>query len=122
MTTKSHLVLRLLIFSLIISLICIFHAKWNTPEFEMPTRGQTLTYKELSFPLIRLVIDCNLKSSISIVPKPRLNTDGSVYIHDSTNNGFRVESTGDSIVRVETGTSDIDDGSSKHVTTFRSKH
>lgn len=81
-----------------------------------------LTNKELPFPLVRFVIYSYFESSVTIVPESRLHANSSVSVHHSTNNGFRVEPTGDSVIGIEAGAGDIDDGSSQHVTTFRSEH
>lgn len=82
----------------------------------------SLTNKELPFPFIRFIIDGDFEPSVPIVPEPGLDTDGSVDVHHSPNHGFRVESTGDSVIRVETGTGDVDDGTAQHVTTFWGEH
>lgn len=56
------------------------------------------------------------------MPEPGLHTDSPVDINHSSYDRLCVEAAGDPIVRVEARTGDVHDGTSQHVTAFRSEH
>lgn len=69
-----------------------------------------LTDEVFSFPFVRFVVDRDFESSVAVMPEPGLYADGAVDVNHSAHDGLGIETTSDPVIRVETRTGNVDDG------------